>query len=271
MDPEIAAHYEQDVREEDRLTLGAGLLEFLRTRELLARFLRPAPAKILDIGGGTGAYAIPLARDGFEVHLADPVARHIELAKSASDAQPDAALASISLGDACRLQWSGDKVDAVLLLGPLYHLTDSSDRAEALSHARRLLRSGGVIFVAGISRFVSTYDGLLSGHLDDHPDFEAILERDVLEGQHRNPERQAGWFTTAYFHLPDELGRELIGAGFELLGLFGVEGPGWLLPDLEERMSNKERRERLLRAIRRVESEPSVLGASAHILAVGRR
>ena len=60
-------------------------------------------------------------------------------------------------------------------------------------------------------------------------------------------------------------------AGLELDGVFGLEGPGWILPDIEERMADSARRTALLEVARMLEREPSMLGASAHLLAVGRR
>jgi hypothetical protein len=101
--------------------------------------------------------------------------------------------------------------------------------------------------------------------------FEEIVERDVREGQHRNPTGRPEWFTTAYFHLPEELRDEVIEAGFKVEALVGIEGPGWVLPDLDSWLEDAHRRSRLLHAIRRVEAEPSLLGASAHILVVSRR
>jgi hypothetical protein len=101
--------------------------------------------------------------------------------------------------------------------------------------------------------------------------FEAMVEEDVLTGRHANPDNRPGWFTTAYFHDPAELGAELETAGFALDGVFAVEGPGWTLPDLADRLDDEPRREQLLRAIERVETAPALLGASAHLLAVGRR
>lgn len=264
LDPEIAGHYAA-VSEERRL--GTWTLERVRTWELLGRYLPASPAVVLDVGGAAGVYALPLAAEGYEVHLVDPVALHVRQALEASARQPAAPLASAAVGDARRLGWPDARVDAALLLGPLYHLTERGDRLRALAEARRVLRPGGTLVAAAISRFGSTMDGLLRGYLDE-PGFEAIVEGALRDGQHRNPAGRPEWFTTAYFHLPEELGREVTEAGLRLEAVLAVEGPAWMLPDIEERLADPDRRERVLAAIRRVETEPSLLGASAHLLAV---
>jgi ubiquinone/menaquinone biosynthesis C-methylase UbiE len=249
---------------------GAGQLELLRTREILLRYLPPAPAVVLDVGGGAGIHALWLARQGYEVHLVDAVPMHVEQARQASDKQSDCPLASISVGDARALDRPADSVDAVLLLGPLYHLTERTDRVLALREGRRTLRAGGVLFAAGITRFASLLDGLRSGYLRD-PAFERIVERDLAEGQHRNPEGKPSYFTTAYLHYPEELRAEVREAGLRPEATLGVEGPGWLLQNLTDWWEDDERRETLLRAVRRVEAEPSIVGASAHVLVVAHR
>jgi SAM-dependent methyltransferase len=264
LDPEIAGHYAA-VPEERRL--GTWNLERIRTWELLGRYLPSPPAVVLDVGGAAGVYALPLAAQGYEVHLVDPLALHVGQALRASAGQPAAPLASATVGDARRLDRPDGGADAVLLLGPLYHLTDRGDRLGALAEARRVLRPGGILVAAAISRFASTLDGLLRGYLDE-PAFEAIVEGDVRDGQHRNPTGRPEWFTTAYFHLPEELGREVTEAGLRPLAVLAVEGPAWMLPDIEQRLADPARRERVLAAIRRVETEPSLLGASSHLLAV---
>ena len=270
LDAKILAHYEEGVERERLLRGGAGRLEYLRTRELLARYLPPAPATVLDVGGGAGVYALPLAREGYAVHLIDPVTQHVEQAREASALQRDTPLAGAEVGDARRLLWDDKSVDAVLLLGPLYHLTSRDDRLQALQEAYRVVRPGGVIAAAAISRFASTYDGLLRGFLEDTR-FKDIVERDVPEGQHRNPSGRPEWFTTAYFHLPQELRNEATEAGFSVEALVGIEGPAWVLPDLDSWLEDPPRRSTLLDTVRRVEAEPSLLGATAHILVVGRR
>ena len=192
---------------------------------------------------------------------------HVAQAEEASRARPTHPLASCAVGDARALGRPDDSADAVLLLGPLYHLTDRADRLEALREARRVLRPGGTLVAAAISRFASALDGLRGGYLDD-PVFAAIALRDLADGQHRNPTGHPAYFTTAFFHRPDELRQEVTDAGLTSVQLLAVEGPAWLLQDFDAHWDNPGRRERLLDVVRRVEADPSLLGASAHLLAI---
>jgi hypothetical protein len=132
-----------------------------------------------------------------------------------------------------------------------------------------VLRPGGLCFAAAVSRFASLLSGLFDDLLGD-PEFGRIVERDLRDGQHRNPTPR-DYFTTAFFHHPDELDVEVREAGFALVDLVGIEGPGWPLPDVEKRWADPVQRDQLLWAARVVEREPSLLGFSAHLLAVARR
>ncbi|MGV9797017.1 class I SAM-dependent methyltransferase [Mycobacterium sp. NPDC003449] len=264
--PTIQAHYGLGV-ERDRLTTW-GWLEALRTREMLHRFLPPAPAVIIDVGGAEGAYALPLAVGGYRVHLIDPWAPHVRVARAASARQPDAPLMSVQEGDARDLPYDDGVADGLLLLGPLYHLIDPRDRARALCEAHRVLRPGGVLMAAGISRFASTISGIASDAIGD-PGFEAIVERDLRDGVHDNPDPvgRPEWFTLAYFHEPDELRAEIAGAGFDDVEILAIEGVAAM--QAGEPPADQAAQDALQRAIRRVESEPSLLGATAHMMAIG--
>ena len=267
---EVLRHYGAG-KERDRLAEGRGRLEWLRSRELLARHLVPPPAVVVDVGGGPGAYACWLAAEGYEVHLVDPVPLHVEQALQANAEGGARPLASARVGDARRVEQPSASADAVLLMGPLYHLTERVDRLLALKEAKRVVRPGGVVFAVGISRFTSLFDGLSSNFLDD-PSFARIVDRDLREGQHRNPDDYPGYFTTAFLHHPDELQAEVREAGLAILETVGIEGPGWWLPrEFADWWDNPARRERLLAAIRAVEREPSVLGMGPHLMVIARR
>ena len=256
--------------EAGRLTRAAGQLERDRTREILVRLLPPPPAMILDVGGGPGVHALWLAGLGYAVHLIDAVPLHVEQALAASAGQPDHPLAGARVGDARKLEWPDGGAAAVLLLGPLYHLTERADRVRAWSEARRVVRPGGRVFAAGISRFASLLDGLNRGFLDD-PVFARMVQRDLSDGQHRNPTPDPAYFTTAYFHRPEELAAEAVAAGLAHERTVAVEGMGWLFKDLDERWGDPKRRAQLMDAIRAVEEEPSMFGVSAHLLGIARR
>jgi ubiquinone/menaquinone biosynthesis C-methylase UbiE len=267
LDPTIAEFYHR-APEEHRLEQGPFVLEEARTRELIERHARLPPATVLDVGGAAGAYAVWLADAGYMVHLVDPVARLVAEAQRRSATLPRP-LASCRVGEARALDFPAESADMVLLLGPLYHLTEAADRARALSEARRVLKPGGRLFAAAISRWASALDGL-SRDLFQDPRFAAIVEQDLREGQHRNPTERLDYFTTAYFHRPDEFRAEVLGAGLVLEGLYGVEGPGWLFSDVTARLADPHRRADLLQVARQLESEPSLLGVSAHLLVVAR-
>ena len=267
-DPTIRG-YSDRVPEESRLELGAFRLEELRSRELILRHIPEPPAVVLDVGGAAGAYAFWLAERGYQVRLLDAVPRLVDVARRRNEHSAHQ-LASCRVADARALPEANDSAAAVLLLGPLYHLVHAHDRHAALTEALRVLRPGGVLVAAGISRYASALDGLARELLGDRA-FARIVERDLADGRHENPTDRIDYFTTAYFHQPEALRNEVVEAGLEVVGLYGVEGPGWMLTDLDDRWNDPVRRAMVVQVARALESEPSILGCSAHLIVVGRK
>jgi len=261
MDSEVAAYYRQ-MGERTRLAAGEGRLELLRTWDVLSRVLPPPPAAVLDVGGATGVYAARLAEAGYRVHVVDPVAEQVAVA---------AALPGVTavVGDARDLDEPDAAWDAVLLLGPLYHLTDRGDRVRAWREAARVARPGGVVAAATISRFASLFDGYAKGYFTD-PVFVAVVHGALDSGRHEPPADHR-YFTTAYFHRPEELPAEVADAGLKLDRVVAVEGPVWLTGRVDAILAEPESAQLLLSLLRRVEAEPSMLGASSHLLTVARR
>ncbi|WP_311984647.1 class I SAM-dependent methyltransferase [Parafrankia sp. CH37] len=265
IDSRVAARYEL-VDEDDRLWRpGLGDLVRLRTWDIFARFL-VGQGHVVDVGGGPGTHAAHLAGRGYEVVLIDPVARHVEMARARSRSQPQAPFRA-ELGEARHLPVPDESADAVLLMGPLYHLVERDDRVAALREAARVLKPGGDVLVEVIARHAWVLDATMKGLLGSS-EIWGDFDRNVRLGLSQDPARLAEGSFWAYFHHPEELRAELDLAGYQDIRLVAVEGFAWLLGDLEQRMVDPAD---LLRAVRLTESEPSMLGTSAHVIGVARK
>ncbi|MBV9452043.1 MAG: class I SAM-dependent methyltransferase [Streptosporangiaceae bacterium] len=262
-DEALRAYYERGM-ERDRLSDGRGGLEFSRTTEIVLRRLPPRPAVVADIGGGPGRYALWLASLGYQVEHRDLMALHV--------AQLTAAAAGMggirtAVGDARCLDLPSASVDAVLLLGPLYHLIDRSERVRALRECARIVRPGGPVFAAAISRWAPRIDGMLRERI--HLRFPAA--REVVGEVDRTgllPPLEDGGFT-AFCHRPAELRDEMAEAGLEVSDLVSVEGPAFILGDLDARMADPVERSVALEVARAIERVPELAGFGPHLLATG--
>jgi SAM-dependent methyltransferase len=263
MDARVRRRYEL-IDEDDRLWQpGLGELTRLRTWDVFDRLL-PERARIADIGGGPGTHAAYLSRAGHDVILFDPVPRHVERAAARSATGPPF---RAELAEARDLPLPNGSVDVALLMGPLYHLTEYDHRVAALAEVARVLRPGGLILAEVITRYAWVMDATrqrLLGQAQTWADFEQIRRT----GLSKDPDLLADGAFWAYFHHPDELVRELEVTGFGDIRLVAVEGFAWLLDDLAERLRDPDD---LLRAVRLTESEPSMLGASPHLIGRARR
>ncbi|MEW1824826.1 class I SAM-dependent methyltransferase [Streptomyces sp. NPDC088196] len=257
---EILAYYAQG-KEDGRLRQGSDRLEFWRTQDVLRRLLPTAPAKVLDVGGGSGVHAEWLARDGYEIELVDPVPLHVEQAGRLPGVTARA-------GDARALPAQDTSYDVVLLLGPLYHLPERADRVRALSQAHRVVRPGGLVVAATINRFAGLHD-MLRQELYFIEPHRTRIDREMEEGRHDSED--GGHFTTAYFAQPHEAPEEFADAALTAEGQYGLEGVAWLMGGIEDWLDDPDRREAVLTAARYIESEPTLIGTSGHLLTAGRR
>lgn len=262
LEDEIAAYYSRG-GENDRLTANArGRLEFARMQELLRRHLTGPALEILDVGGATGVHAAWLAEDGHRVTVIEPVPAHVAAAAGLPGVEA-------RLGDARHLACPDASFDAVLLLGPLYHLTDRAHRVTALREARRACRPGGLVAAATINRTAGWNDWLLWNSQQSIHSISAEESLRVLrEGDLRYFDQDL--FTTAYLHHPGEVAAEFIDAGLGEPAQFAVQGfPGYM-PQLEAMVDDADAREQLMAGLRVIESEPSLLGASNHLFTASR-
>jgi SAM-dependent methyltransferase len=260
---EMQAYYARG-EEADRLARPNGIVEFERTKEIILRALPPAPAVVADIGGGPGRYAEWLAGLGYDVEHRDLVESHVAHVATMGNRRLRSAV-----GDARGLDLATASVDVVLLLGPLYHLPERADRVAALREAGRILKPGGVVFAAVISRWAPRLDGWVAAELSlVYPDMPRLVDHVEATGD-LLVLHDASF--CGYTHRPDELAAEVRDAGLELTDLVGVEGIAFALNDLDERLADPARRAIVLDNARDIERVPELMGLSPHLVATAHR
>ena len=250
--------------ERARLSDGRGDLEFTRTTEIVLGRLPAAPAVVADIGGGPGRYALWLASLGYQVEHRDLMPLHVEQLRADIAGVPGIHTA---VGDVRDLDLPDASVDAVLLLGPLYHLLDRDERVRALRECARIVRPGGAVFAAAISRWAPRIDGMLRERI--YVKYPAALELiDEVDRTGVLPPLGEGAFT-AFLHRPGDLRDEVADAGLEVADLVSVEGPAFILGDLDARMADPADRAIALEVARAIERVPELAGFGPHLIAVG--
>lgn len=267
IDKYVLAGYNAGI-EKGRLHRGLGLIEFERTKEVLLEKLPPAPAVIYDIGGGYGEYSYWLASLGYDVYLYDIAEENIRMSHELGKEFPST-LKCAEVADARSIARPDASADAILLFGPLYHIVDHDERLLCLKECYRLLKPNGLLFTANITRYsttlkyVAAYD--YKPAIDD-ADFFNMLECTVKSGIHTK--KPMG---LAYFHKPCELKEEIEAAGFIDVDLRGIIGPCWLIRNLDEAWADTTKREAIMKIVRLLEKEESLMGLSTHFLSISNK
>jgi len=267
IDSDVLAGYNTG-KEKGRLHKGLGLIEFERTKEILRQNLPPAPAVIYDIGGGYGEYSYYLTSLGYEVFLYDIAEKNIEMSQDFGR-ECGITLKAVEVADARSIKRPNESADAILLFGPLYHIVDYEERQICLKECYRLLKQDGLLFAATITcyattlKYVSKYD---KEPLLDDMKFYKMLEKEVITGIHTK--KPMG---LSYFHKPDDLKDEIETAGFCNTDIRGIIGPCWLIPNLDEAWKNESKRESIMRIVRLLEKEESLMGLSTHLLSISKK
>ena len=263
VDRRVLAYYGEEFDEDDRLVgrSGQGRLELERTQQVVRERVA-AGSRIIDVGGGSGVHAAALVARGDRVLLVDPVPRHVAAARARG--------VDAVRGDARSLPAPDRSFDAALLLGPLYHLVDRTDRVGALREAARVVRPGGWVFAAAVSRLSALA-------------WVAVIRAAVL-GPTATPLGPQAWrlvaeqgagelgphgFPGGHFHLAEDLEREVADAGLEDVSVIGLEGPGGQALDV-----SRSHDPGLVEAARTLaeafESHPGLRDLSPHLLATAR-
>lgn len=257
--------------EQNRLqSSGSGRLEFETTMEVLHGFL-PEKGKILDLGGGAGAYSFPLADEGYSVTLADLSEELIDKAREYGKGRP-LSPESYDIVNATDLsRYADEEFDAVILLGPLYHLLEASEREKCVSEAGRVLKSGGVIFAGFIPRLSGTV-GIIDRYFNHPNQVNAETLRQTFgTGKFRNL-TDAG-FQEGYYPTSDEIEELFSANGFSRMLLRSLRGIGYGKEDALYRLEKED--PEMYAAAKQLLNETStdraIVETCSHAVYVGRK
>ena len=249
--------------EETRLNKGMGIFEFERVKVLIEKYIPSTTSKIIDIGGGTGKYSEWLAKKGHQVHLVEPVSKHIKLAKNRADKLKNKF--SVQLGESRKLEFKNNFADLIILHGPLYHLQKKEDRALTICEAKRVLKNDGILLSFAINYTASTLVGLLSGLIHRKSFFEMCKE-ELTSGIHNPPDDFPWLLAEAYYHKPKQLKDEFINQELTYLNTYAVEGMAWLDKEFFANILNTKKRATLIELIKITENDSYLLPFSPHMM-----
>jgi SAM-dependent methyltransferase len=262
---DIAAYYNNDPEREHQ-RLERHQLEYDLTWRYLDQYLPPR-GSILEVGAGTGRYTLELARRGYKLTAVDLSAALIEKCRKSIAGQGLEQRVRFAVADARNLgKVTRKDFDAVLIMGPLYHLIEEDDRKQALKGAFARLRAGGIIFSSFISRF-----GVMGDVLQGIPDWieDQAVVRALLESGRRPDDAPRGGFR-GYFARVSEIAPLHEAIGFETITVAGVE-PGISADDESYNKLQGKQRQLWLDLFYEISRESSIMGASRHLLYIGRK
>lgn len=257
--------YYNQKEQKDRLVKGIFQLEYIRTIEIIERYLTSNPLIIYDIGCGGGNYASYFAKKNHIVSVLDPIPKHIAQAKLLSDTQPTTPIKSFSIGDARDLPFQDNSADVVLLLGPLYHLLEKQERIVALKESKRVLKKRGVLIASYVTRLATTFLEGVALNMFARPDFVVKAKEMAKTGKIQGND----FFTDAYCHDPREIKPEIRKAGLSCEKIIPIEGIGCVLPNFDDWWNN--RRQELIDLVKEYENIPTIIGLSSHLISILRK
>lgn len=249
--------------EETRLEKGMGIFEFERIKSLISKYTSNSSSKIIDVGGGTGKYSEWLAKKGHQVHLVDPVHKHIKIAQSRANKLKKKFF--VHLGESRELEFPSNYADLIILHGPLYHLQKKEERSLCIKEAKRVLKNDGIILGFAINYTASTLVGLLHGLIHKKSFFE-MCKSELTTGIHNPPEDFPWLLAEAYYHKPEELKAEFINHELIHLNTYAVEGMAWLDKDYFANMLHNKKKNILTELINVTENDSYLLPFSPHMM-----
>lgn len=253
--------------EERRLQLmgDSGKLEFEMSMRIFRKYVGTGKT-ILDLGGGAGVYSFALAADGNKVTLADLSPRLIEVAKQADTEH----VLQCDVVNALNLEiYEDGQFDVVLLMGPLYHLLEASEREQCVRECRRVLKKGGQIFAAFIP-YLSGSIALVDRYIN-HPEQVDVANLHECFESGRFVNNADSGFQEGYYPTSKEITVLFAENGFEKITVRSIRGFGIEREEMIYGIEDEAMREEIFSWIDATAEDESIVNMCSHAMYVGKK
>lgn len=260
-------NYYNNFNEWDRLETPEGVLEFQFTVQEITKHIKPG-MRILDLGGGPGRYTIELAKRGYLMSLADLSSNLIAQAKEKCKDIPN--IESIDVVNAVDLnRYNTSSFDAVLYLGPLYHLIKDNDVHRSLCEVHRILKSDGVLIAAFIP-LLSGIAGIIERSIYSPFQVDAeTLQKTSSDGIFLN--RSDKGFQDGKYYTSEDIEGLMHRSGFRKISMRSIRGIGYKLEKgiIEKMSSNPKLYQEIISTINSTAEDNSIVNTCGHALFIG--
>jgi len=263
--------YYNSFDEKNRLVRdNSGRLEYEMTMRILQKYL-PQTGRVLDIGGGAGVYAFPLAKARYKVHLADLSERLIAQAREQKRTEKVENMVSVDVVNAIDLsRYEDGMFDVVVALGPFYHLTDAEERRRCASEISRVVKTGGLVF-AGFIPYLSGSIGVVERYfrLPSQVDANTISEV-FTSGRFHNLENN-GFFQEGYYATAEEMERMFTDNYFETECIRSIRGFGYEREDSIYQIKDESVYAEVMNCIEKTAENKAIVEMCGHAMYIGRK
>ena len=262
--------YYKEFDEDKRLTKdNSGRLEYQMTMEYLKDFL-PNTATVLDLGGATGIYTFPLAKDGYKMYLADLSSDLISQAKEKVNDINEKNIISCDVVNAIDLSiYDNEKFDVVLLFGPLYHLLEEKERRKCIKEVNRVLKKNGLVFASFIP-YLSGSIAIIDRYFR-HPEQVNVENlNEVFEtGKFNNIDING--FQEGYYPTSDQVEQLFKQENFEKLLISSLRGCGYEKEDKIYNIQDEKMYNEIIKLIRKTASIKEIIETCGHAIYIGKK
>lgn len=242
--------------EDKRLLRKHGQVEFRTSMKYIHDYLKKGD-RILDIGAGTGRYSVALSNEGYEVDAIELVKYNLGMLKAKKSNVRAYQGTALDLS-----RFADETFDVTLLFGPMYHLFTYEDKLKALTEAKRVTKTNGIILVAYV---MNDYSVLVHGFRDGH--IKEAIKSGKIDDDFQTQTNIDDLYSYVRIDLINQLNQD---SNLERIKIIAADGPADYMRPILNKMDDEEF-ELFMQYHLTTCERMDLIGASSHTLDILRK